>query len=64
MDLPPWRVLVTSRVGPLTPPHAVVTDYSLSLTPERIELLFYKGLKEAAVGLMIVDTLIGRVGRD
>ena len=42
---------------------AVVTGYSPNLTPEMTKLLFYKGLGAAAVGLMIVGTLIGRVGR-
>ena len=38
-------------------------DYSPNLSSEMIKLLFYKGLGAAAVGLMIVGTLIGRVGR-
>ncbi len=43
---------------------ALAVDYSPSLTPEMIKLLFYKGLGAAAVGMMIVGTWIGRGGRD
>jgi len=42
---------------------AVATDFSPSLSPEMITLLFYKGLGAAAVGLMLVGTWIARSGR-
>lgn len=41
---------------------AVIMDYSPSLTPEMMKLLFYNGLGAASVGLMIAGTLIPRVG--
>ncbi len=43
---------------------AIAVDYSPSLTPEMIKLLFYKGLGAAAVGTMIVGTWIARGGRE
>jgi len=43
---------------------AVVTGYSPDLTPEMIKLLFYKGFGAAAVGLMVVGTFIGKIGRE
>ena len=42
----------------------IALDYSPTLTPEMVNLLFYKGLGAAAVGLIIVGTIIGRIGRD
>jgi len=42
----------------------IALDYSPSLTPEMVKLLFYKGLGAAAVGLIVVGTIMGRIGRD
>lgn len=43
---------------------AVATGYEIVLTPEIIQLLIYKALGAAAVGLMLVGTWIGRGGKD
>jgi hypothetical protein len=41
---------------------AIATGYQIRLTPEMIQLLTYKALGAAAVGLIVVGTWIGRGG--
>jgi hypothetical protein len=41
---------------------AIATGYQIRLTPEMIQLLTYKALGAAAIGLMIAGTWIGRGG--
>lgn len=41
---------------------AIATGYEIRLTPEMIQLLTYKALGAAAIGLIIAGTWIGRGG--
>ena len=41
----------------------LATDFKVVLTPEMVQLLVYKGLAAAAVGLIVVGSLLGRRGR-
>ena len=41
----------------------LATDFKIVLTPEMVQLLVYKGLAAAAVGLIVVGSWLGRRGR-
>jgi len=41
----------------------LATDFKVVLTPEMVQLLVYKGLAAAAVGLIVVGSWLGRRGR-
>jgi hypothetical protein len=43
---------------------AIATGYEIRLSPEMIQLLTYKALGAAAIGLIVVGAWIGRGGTD
>jgi hypothetical protein len=41
----------------------IASGYHINLSPEMMQIVIYKGIAAAAVGLIVVGSLIGRLGR-
>ena len=57
-------LVVTGAVVGIATVIAIATGYQIRLTPEMIQLLTYKALAAAAVGLIVAGSWIGRGGNE